>query len=595
MKNIKLFFKNFIFSMKITYQASQLYSVAQILLTAAISVLPFLTIYIWKNIVNLLISSNTTNSVPKIIVYLCIYIAIYGMTQMLGTLNNYVGYKFNDRVNIYMENVLLDKYKNIDLSFYDSGEMQDRLSHASQIKISMIDLSQTGLLALESAIAFIASFLILCTLSVWYAVFCMLLFIPVLMCKLKNNKITIDYEKETAAINRRSEYFKSLFKSRSNIFEIKIFGLKDHFITKFSDAWSQLYKLRKRKTAISMVLMLVGLFFSICLGQILLYIILIYRLIKRIFRVGDASYFISVFNQFHANAENLVDCLMFIQYSFQNTMIVKEFLETQPDVPKSGTVEPVFESKIAFSNVWFKYPGQEKYILEDCSFTLGKDEIVGLVGENGSGKSTIVKLLLRLYDVTKGEITIDGLNIKDCDIVKYRKLFGILFQDYIKYSMTLRENIVLSDWGKFGDEEKIKYAIIQSKLDKIINGWGKSLETPLTQYFEADGKELSSGQWQRIALARTFFQSRAFNVLDEPSASLDVFAEDEIFKKFKNRAHGKGSLIISHRLSTIANANRVMVLKDGKIIEQGSHAELLKMENGYYADLFKMQAKKYIT
>ena len=595
MKNIKLFFKNFIFSMKITYRASRLYSVAQVLLTAIISVLPFGYIYIWKNIVNLLISSDIRNSLPKIMVYTCIYIAIYGIVQILGVLNNSVGYKFNDKVNVYMENVFLDKYKNIDLSFFDSGEMQDRLSHVSQIKLSMIDLSQTGLFALEFAIKFTVSVFILCTLSVWYAIFCILLFVPVLLCKLKNNKITIDYDKETAVVNRRSEYFKSLFKSRNNIFDIKIFGLKDHFITKFSDAWSQLYKARKKTATISTALMLVGLFFSICLSQILLYIILVYRIGKQIFRVGDASYFISVFNQFHEGAEYLVDCLMFIQYSFQNTMVVKEFLELQPDVPKTGAVEPVFENEITFTNVCFKYPGQEKYVLENCSFTLKKNEITGLVGENGSGKSTIVKLLLRLYEVTQGEITVDGVNIKDCDIAKYHNLFGILFQDYVRYSMTLRENIVLSEWNKFGDEEKIRYAIKQSKLEQIVDEWDKGIETPLTQYFEAEGKELSTGQWQRIALARTFFQAKNFNVLDEPSASLDVFAEDEIFKKFKNRAYGKGSLIISHRLSTIANADRIMVLKDGKIIEQGSHTELLQMENGYYADLFKTQAKKYIT
>ena len=261
-------------------------------------------------------------------------------------------------------------------------------------------------------------------------------------------------------------------------------------------------------------------------------------------------------------------------------------------VQKNGVLTLDKIQKIEFSHVYFRYPGKENYVLEDCSFTMEAGQQIGLVGENGCGKSTIVKLILRLYDVEEGEILLNGIDIMEYDIEKYRAMFSVLFQDFIKYSFTLRENVSLSDIEKSDNDERIKDALSKSEMSELVSTWDKGLETPLTRSFEPDGKELSGGQWQRIALSRVFFADRDFVILDEPSASLDVFAEEKIFRQFQQLSGNRSSIIISHRLSSIVAADKILVLKNGRILEQGKHKELLS-KNGYYSELFYAQAQSY--
>ena len=246
---------------------------------------------------------------------------------------------------------------------------------------------------------------------------------------------------------------------------------------------------------------------------------------------------------------------------------------------------------LSCKNLSLGYNG--KSIISDLSFSVNAGDYLCIVGENGSGKSTIVKLILRLYDIDGGQILLDGVDIKEYDIVKYRAIFSVLFQDFVSYSFTLRENVALSDYAKIDDDDKINEAINKSELRDIVKDWESKLETPLTRYYDENGKELSGGQWQKVALARVFFSNRNFIVLDEPSASLDVFAEEKIFRQFEQLSDNRSSLIISHRLSSIVNADVIIVLKDGKIIEQGSHNDLLN-KGGYYAELFNLQASRYI-
>ena len=213
---------------------------------------------------------------------------------------------------------------------------------------------------------------------------------------------------------------------------------------------------------------------------------------------------------------------------------------------------------------------------------------------NGSGKSTIVKLLLRFYDPTDGEILIDGVNYLEFDINSIRNLFSALFQDFARYGFSLRENVALSNINNINDDSKINFAIKVSKVSDFINDWELGIETSLTRLFDKNGKELSVGQWQRIALARAFFKDADIILLDEPSSSLDPEAEHMIFLNFKTLMQGKTSVFTSHRLSNITMASRIIVLDNGKIIENGSHYELINRD-GLYKKLFELQAKKYIN
>ena len=265
----------------------------------------------------------------------------------------------------------------------------------------------------------------------------------------------------------------------------------------------------------------------------------------------------------------------------------------KPLLDKSGTLKPGKAPCIEFCDVSFHYPNSGQNVLEHCSFKLRWDECVGLVGLNGSGKSTLVKLLCRFYDPTEGKILLDGVDYREYDIHALRALFGVLFQDYVKYSLSLRENVALADVTRMKDDASIINACRKSRASEFIESWEKGLEENMTRRFDPEGRELSGGQWQRISLARAFFKDAPIVLLDEPSAALDPVAENTIFQDFYRLSKNKSSVLISHRLSNIVLADRILVLEDGHIIEQGSHEELMK-RNGRYARLFSLQAQKYL-
>ncbi len=587
MKKLKEDLTAFRESLKITFQASGKYGVLRLLFSVLLSVLPFLSAVLWRGIFNGIAEKST------VVWWLLLgYVLFWGFMQLLRKADGYIEYKYNDRVNVYLETLFLDKYKDIDLSFYDSGELQNKIRYMQNIKNAVVGLSANMFWTLECFLRLIWAFVLLSQLNFWVAPAALALFVPVLFCRARINRLEVAYDKESAAVNRKSQYFKLLFRNKKNIRDIKIFGLTDLFVDRFMQSWKELYQMQKKKTILSTILLFIGVLFSVIGGQVLLYVLLILRLFAGVLQIGDVTYYISVFNSFLSSAENLSNSFSYIRYTLENTKVVREFLDLQPEISRAGTCVPKFEHEIEFSHVSFQYPGKETYVLRDCSFRLPKGKVVGLVGLNGAGKSTIVKLLLRLYDVTEGQILIDGVDIKDCDPVVYRHLFGVLFQDYVAYSLSLRENIALSDWEGRNDDAALLRAIEECRLTEKTSGFDKGLDTPLTRKFEPDGEELSGGQWQRLALGRVFFRDRPYYVLDEPSASLDVTAEHEIFHYFRQSRSQSGALIISHRLSTIASADHILFLADGKITEQGTHGQLLT-QGGAYADLFLTQAEKY--
>ena len=596
MKKLRDFLEQYRFSLRITYAASRKYCVWQFVLTLVLSALPFANMYLWKCIIDVLLNAEMSDRFMWLTVYFSLYALLYAVTTLLRKAAKFVSFQFNDRVNVYVENLLINKYKEVDLAFFDSGNKADKLSYINSIKYSMVSLSQTGFDTLECCLILIYSFIAFCTVHVGLACLLMALFVPIILCKMKMNRLRVRYDEDSSVCNRRVEYFKSQFKQKNSIADIKLYGLKEYFLSKYEEAWQELYQKKKKHTLLSTILLMIQLAISHFASSVLLYGVCIIRLSKQLMTVGDATYAVSACSQFHSAMNNLVDSLIYMEYSYKSMSAVREFLEMTSDVRRGGDTAPHFEHTIEFSHVSFRYPGTEEYVLQDCSFTLRAGEVVGFVGENGCGKSTIVKLLLRLYDVSEGQIFVDGVDVTQCDIRKYRELFSPLFQDYVSYSLTLRENVALSDWSGVQDDERIRNALQQCEMLPVAEGFPKGLDAPMTRYFEQDGQELSGGQWQRIALSRVFFAPRDFIVLDEPSAALDVFAEERVFEQFRNMqtlSQGRSLLIISHRLSSVVDADRIFVVRDKRIVEQGSHAELME-RNGYYAELFQVQAGKYM-
>jgi ATP-binding cassette subfamily B protein len=249
------------------------------------------------------------------------------------------------------------------------------------------------------------------------------------------------------------------------------------------------------------------------------------------------------------------------------------------------------QTGIVLSHVGFQYPTGARKVLEDVSLAIRPGEVVALVGENGSGKTTLVKLLCRLYDPTGGTITLDGVDLRRFEPAALRREFSVLFQDYAQYHLTARENIWFGNTALPPDHERIVAAARDSGADDVIRGLPKGYDTVLGKLFE-QGEELSIGEWQKVALSRAFLRDAQILVLDEPTSSLDAKAEQAVFENFRKLASGRTAILISHRFSTVRMADRIYVLQEGRIIEGGTHEELIR-SGGTYAHLFETQARQY--
>ncbi|MBO4217492.1 MAG: ABC transporter ATP-binding protein, partial [Clostridia bacterium] len=280
---------------------------------------------------------------------------------------------------------------------------------------------------------------------------------------------------------------------------------------------------------------------------------------------------------------------------FINNMIT--FMDEKPTIvpslEKPRDVKRHCGHSFVFENVSFRYPGGSRDVIKNLNMTINAGDTVVLVGLNGAGKTTLIKLLTRLYDPTEGRILLDGCDIKEYDVKQLYAMFGIIFQDFGKYAVSVRENIEFGDINKKPDEKDITSAAFHSNADSFIDKLPDKYDTPLMRYFEENGTELSIGQWQKLAIARAFFSDSDVLILDEPTASLDPMAEQEIFNQFDELREDKTTVFVSHRLSSATTADKIAVIEGGELVEFGSHEELMALRGKYYL-LFSTQAKRYI-
>ncbi|MBR3691656.1 MAG: ABC transporter ATP-binding protein [Clostridia bacterium] len=594
MNKLKVFFsglfRNVWFGIKTSFLASKFYFSMKLLILLSTTAIPLINIWLWKEVLNGIVDyQNRSNSV---ILCLTVYLALQLTTYLLAKFNAYVNNRYSDEMQFYIETVMMEKTSRMDLSFFDSAKMGDKVRHARSNFNAMTQMTWLVFDIISAFINVSATLVIVCAYKWWLGLATLALLIPFLLYNKKRTERKLAMEKEQLRDNRRKDYYRDVFFNNDIQFEIKLNHIGPYFIQKYKEIWQKLYRINKaediRHNIINALIMIVNVS-----SEFLVLMVSVFDVIGKHIGIGDLQYNLSMVTRLRGQAETLVRAVNDFLNSNSRLLELQEFMEIQPELEKSGTLKPSKNPKIEFCNVSFRYPNAEQYVLKNCSFVINPQEKIGLIGLNGAGKSTIIKLMFRFYDPEEGCIKLDGLDLKEYDVYAVRKVFGVLFQDYVTYCLPLREIIALSDFDERFNDEKLKKSCDISGASEIIKDWENGFDSVLGRYYADNGKDLSGGQWQLVGLARAYFKDSEYMILDEPSAALDPISEDRIFEQLYHLSEGKSSVTISHRLSNTTLADKIFVIDDGHIIEQGSHFELLK-QNGKYAELFNLQASKYL-
>jgi len=498
-------------------------------------------------------------------------------------------------LNDYIELQLDKKLNTLDPAVFESTKFQNLLAQIDGVKGAMATFVARMIKLIGDIVQFITSAIVV---STQFPLFVPLIILATIPMYLSMNKMRDDmwpyWSTERGLLERLFQYIRTTFSNPSTSKEVAIFKNGPSLLKKVKDSQVSYYrKFSKAAYKRSFIMLLSG-FFEIGVFMVTQAFNIAAVMAGKL-SVGQFTIFFQQTFQLGISAEGMLD-----NYSSMNmrTKYIDQYFEVLKypnaiSTPQNPAPLPQREEQLVveFKNVSFVYPDSKRPILKNFNLMIKSGEKIALVGENGAGKSTIIKLLLRFYDVTEGTITINGTDIKELDLHEWQGRIGALFQDFIKYQFTLKENIYFGNLEEKDNEKLLKEAISKSGVDKFLDDLPEKYDQVVGKMFEK-GIDLSGGQWQKLALARAFFRDAPILILDEPTSAIDAKAEYEIFEKVQSLQKDKTVIIISHRFSTVRNADRILVLDEGKIIEEGSHEKLMK-KKGLYAELFEIQAKGY--
>jgi len=481
----------------------------------------------------------------------------------------------------------------LDLRHFESSEYQDRLERARRQAAGRNALLAQIFGQGQSIVTIVSLAAGLLIYAPWLILLLIVSFVPSVISEAKFNTRSYYLNRMRSPERRELEYLRYIGASAETAKEIKLFGLGAFLVGRFKRLADTIMQDNRRLATQRAIWG--GLFSALSsMAYYGAYAYIVWRTVEGQFSLGDLAFLSGsflrlngLFGQMLIGVTNIAGQSLYLDDLF-SFFDIKPTISLSPD-PKPFP-QPIREG-IVFENVGFRYPDTERWAVRGLNFSLKAGEALALVGENGAGKTTIVKLLTRLYDPDEGRILVDGVDLRDIDIFDLRTHIGVIFQDFIRYSFTAAENIGVGRVEAGVDRERIREAAEQSLAAEVIDRLPLGYDQPLGKLF-ANGRDLSGGEWQKVAIARAYMRDAELIILDEPTAALDAKAEAEVFQRFKGLAKGKTAVLISHRFSTVRMADRILVLSGGRIIESGSHDELIA-KRGVYADLFELQAAGY--
>jgi len=481
----------------------------------------------------------------------------------------------------------------LDLRDFESPDYQDRLDRARRQAAGRSGLLPQMLGQGQDIITVVTLAAGLFAYAPWLILLLALSFVPAVWGEARFNIASYMITRERTPERRQLEYIRMIGASALTAKEIKLFGLGPFLMERFK-TMSQAIFVENTRLAIDRALWGAALSSISSLAYYGAYAYIVWETITGRFSIGDLNFLAGAFFRLNGLFQKIL--LGFSQIAGQSLYLddLFSFFEIQPQIAPPVDPKPFpspIRQGIVFDNVGFRYPDTDIWAVRNLSFALTAGETLALVGENGAGKTTIVKLLTRLYDPDEGRITVDGIDMRDIRVEDIHAHIGVIFQDFIHYSLTAQENIGVGRISHANDRPRIEQAAERSLADTVIARLPLQYDQPLGRMFNK-GRDLSGGEWQKIAIARAYMRDADLVILDEPTAALDAKSEAEVFFRFKSLAKDKTAVLISHRFSTVRMADRILVLEDGAILEGGTHEELLALR-GRYAELFELQAAGY--
>ncbi len=568
---------------------------ATVLLRLVAAVIPVGQLWVGKLIVDQVVRSITSHSggsnrIWTLVAYE-VGLAVLSdlLSRAINLCDSLLGDKFTNHVSLrLMEHAnRLDLVSFEDPVFYDKLERARRQTTARLGMLAVLAGMGQQVITLLSLSAAVVSF------SPWFLALLVIAIIPAFLGETRFAMLAYSMLYRWTPERRELDYLRMLGASNQSAKEVKIFGLGQHLADRSRSLFDRFYAENKalaiKRAASGSLLNLLP-----TAGYYAAYIVILIRTLAGALSLGSLTFLAGAFARSRTLIESLFSSLNNIAEQALYIKDLFDFFETKPTI--ASRVDAVaaprpIRSGFEFRNVSFAYPGSDHPVLHGVSFRFDAEERIALIGENGAGKTTLVKLLARLYDPTAGAILLDGVDLREYDVDSLRKEIGVIFQDYMRYDMIAKENVGFGRIEELENQARIQEAARKSLAEPMIAQFAGGYQQMLGRRFE-HGIDLSAGQWQKIALARAYMRDAQVLILDEPTASLDARAEFEVFQRFAELTRDRMAVLISHRFSTVRMADRILVLADGEIVEQGTHQQLLRA-GGRYAELFELQAAGY--
>jgi ATP-binding cassette subfamily B protein len=581
-------------ALELVWSTNRSLTVALALLTLVAGVLPAGVAYVGALIVDAVVGAmhsgtNARHVVELVLMEGTLVAAISAAQRGIQLCQSLLRAQLGQRVNV----MILEKALTLELQHFEDSEFYDKLTRARrEASTRPLSLVMRTFYLVQSSISLVSYASLLAHFSPW-AVFVLLVAgLPSFVAEAKFSGDAFRLFRWRSPETRMQIYLETVLAREDHAKEVKLFGLGQRLLERYRDIFRRLYQedkaLTVRRDLWGFALGLIG---SAALYGAYAWIAL--TAVRQLITLGQMTMYVALFRQGQTTVSAMLTAIggMYEDNLYLSTLY--EYLDTEVHAPAGSALQgPDPADGVRFEDVSFTYPGAEEAALEHVTLHLKPGTSLALVGENGSGKTTLIKLLTRLYAPSGGRILLDGRDLAEWEEGALRERIGVIFQDFARYQMLVGENVGAGDERYFEDEARWREAAEKGRAEDFIATLPAGYHTQLGKWFK-DGRELSGGQWQKIALSRAFMRKRAdILVLDEPTAAMDAQAEAEVFEHFRQLARARITILISHRFSTVRMADQIAVLAGGRIVERGSHEELMRL-NGRYAHLFTLQARGY--